>query len=93
MKRNGLFQKTAACSLAVALMAAGVLSGCSKPAGEAAPAPTTAAPTAAEATEAKAPETAAAKEESKAAETQGGPGSRSCCQGGEQDRGEDPGRI
>lgn len=70
MKRNRLFQKTAACSLAVALMAAGVLSGCSKPAGEAAPAPTTAAPTAAEATEAKAPETAAAKEESKAAETQ-----------------------
>lgn len=70
MKRNGLFQKTAACSLAVALIAAGVLSGCSKPAGEAAPAPTTAAPTAAEATEAKAPETAAAKEESKAAETQ-----------------------
>lgn len=70
MKRNRLFQKTAACSLAVALMAAGALSGCSKPAGEAAPAPTTAAPTAAEATEAKAPETAAAKEESKAAETQ-----------------------
>lgn len=68
MKRNRLFQKTAACSLAVALMAAGALSGCSKPAGEAAP--TTAAPTAAEATEAKAPETAAAKEESKAAETQ-----------------------
>lgn len=70
MKRNRLFQKTAACSLAVALMAAGALSGCSKPAGEAAPAPTTAAPTAAEATGAKAPETAAAKEESKAAETQ-----------------------
>lgn len=68
MKRNRLFQKTAACSLAVALMAAGALSGCSKPAGEAAP--TTAAPTAAEATEAKASETAAAKEESKAAETQ-----------------------
>lgn len=67
MKRNRLFQKTAAYSLAVALMAAGVLAGCSKPAGEAAPAPTTAAPTAAEAKE---PETAAAKEESKAAETQ-----------------------
>lgn len=66
MKRNRLFQKTAACSLAVALMAAGVLAGCSKPAGEAAPAPTTAA----EATEAKEPETDAAKEESKAAETQ-----------------------
>lgn len=49
MKRNHLFQKTAACSLAVAVMASGILAGCSKPVGEAAP--TTAAPSVAEATD------------------------------------------
>lgn len=32
MKRNNLFRKTAACTLAIVMMAAGTLTGCSKPA-------------------------------------------------------------
>lgn len=37
MKRNNLFRKTAACTLAIVMMAAGTLTGCSKPADEPVP--------------------------------------------------------
>lgn len=37
MKRNNLFRKTAACTLAIVMMAAGALTGCSKPADEPTP--------------------------------------------------------
>lgn len=61
MRRNNLLRKTAAYSLAIAMLAAGALTGCSKPASETAPA--TEAPVTTEAPKESETQTEAAKTE------------------------------
>lgn len=61
MRRNSLLRKTAAYSLAIAMLAAGALTGCSKPAGETSPA--TEAPVTTEAPKESETQTEAAKTE------------------------------